>query len=624
MMKCIARWMMCLMAMLLIAGMSMTANPVLAEAVNPLAIHTSGMELITKQGAQIVVVRNDTGLPITWKSSNTRIAKVNAGGYVTAVKAGRVTITATDGFNIATCDVSVRNLIVPKSIRVSATKLTMYPGDSFQLLSTINPAYVDNSTITWKSSKGSVAQVSSTGFVTAHSPGTAKITVTTQSGGRKSTCTVTVKPIIPTAVYLDNTNVTMTKGATVRLWPTVVPSNASNMGVSWKTSNKKVATVSSSGVVTAKGNGTATITVTTKSGSKRAVCTISVPVAPTSVKMTQTNVTLSSGEQRTLGVEVGPNTASDKSVTWASTNNAIATVSGNGTVTALSSGSATIVARTNVGNLMATCTITVTSAPKGIPMYRALLIGQEAYSPKLQGPRRDVNTISNALRSGGYSEVYEYYDRSAAGIESAITSLYSKGIASSDITLFYYSGHGVNSSNATYKGALSGIDGNIVTTARLRALLDNVPGTVIVMLDSCLSGAFVKEGSKGITDSDLAAYNKAIVSEFSPVLLDPKSGGASKYKIMTAASADGLSYSTTCFGSGFSGVFTYFLGCGSGWEAFSGWMGLDADANYDRALTLTELYNYVKSNVDSFFSMTRYSQATQIWPAGDSFVVLSR
>ncbi|WP_092072908.1 Ig-like domain-containing protein, partial [Blautia sp. SF-50] len=126
--------------------------------------------------------------------------------------------------------------------------------------------------ITWTSSKKSVATVSSKGVVKAKKKGTAVIAA--KYGKKKLTCKVTVKQPVK-SIKLNKTSATLKKGKSLTLKATISPSSANNKAVTWTSSNKKVATVSSKGVVKAVGNGTATITVKAKDGSgKKATCKI--------------------------------------------------------------------------------------------------------------------------------------------------------------------------------------------------------------------------------------------------------------------------------------------------------------------------------------------------------------
>ena len=171
------------------------------------------------------------------------------------------------------------------------------------------------------------------------------------------------KDIIVTSVSLDNTSLSLEVGESYTLVVTVSPSNATDKSVTWTSSAQSVATVAN-GTVTAVGSGTATITATT-SNSKTATCTVTVNepvpevVEVTSVSLNKTSLTLEIGESETLTATVSPSNATDKSITWSSTNSSVASVSG-GKVTAKSEGTTTITAEAH-NSKTATCMVTVTN-----------------------------------------------------------------------------------------------------------------------------------------------------------------------------------------------------------------------------------------------------------------------
>ena len=156
-----------------------------------------------------------------------------------------------------------------------------------------------------------------------------------------------------TGISLSQTSLSLTKGNTATLTATVTPSGSTD-SVTWTSSNTSVATVSN-GVVTAVGNGSATITA--KAGSKSATCSVTVTTPATGISLSQTSLSLTKGNTATLTATVTPSGSTD-SVTWTSSNTAVATVS-NGVVTAVGNGSATLTAK--AGSKSATCSVTVTT-----------------------------------------------------------------------------------------------------------------------------------------------------------------------------------------------------------------------------------------------------------------------
>ena len=167
--------------------------------------------------------------------------------------------------------------------------------------------------------------------------------------GEVKSFTTDVVPV--TRVLLDRTQYTFnTIGNTLTLTPTIRPSDATNKAVSWKSSNTSVVTVDANGKVTAVGNGSATITVTTNDQSKTATCEITVAQWVTGIGLGPVSTTCSEGQTFTLKPTISPSNASDKSVSWSSDNTSVATVDQNGKVTTFSKGRASITASAKDGS----------------------------------------------------------------------------------------------------------------------------------------------------------------------------------------------------------------------------------------------------------------------------------
>jgi len=329
---------------------------------------------------------------VTWKSNNTSVATVTTSGVVTARSNGQATITAAsnDGTNkTAICVVMVQTVPVT-SITLSQTAATLTRGNSGSvtiLSATVLPDNAYNKTVTWRTSNSGVAAVNN-GTVTAIAPGNATITVTTQNGNKTATCVVTVTEPI-TGVSLSQTTATMGIGRTLILTPTVNPYDATNKAVTWNSNNTAVATVDIYGMVTAVSLGEATITVTTQDGGKTASCVVTViPVPVTGVSLNRTTVLLSiGGTAGTLSLmpNVSPYDATNKAVTWMSTNPAVATVN-NGTVTAVGYGTATITVTTQDGGKTASCVVTVPNLAETVSFAtnQTWTVGNQIWSDAVQ------------------------------------------------------------------------------------------------------------------------------------------------------------------------------------------------------------------------------------------------
>lgn len=163
-------------------------------------------------------------------------------------------------------------------VTVSPTVLTLTVGDRQSLQATVSPGDADIKGVRWRSDNTAVASVIN-GEVTAESPGTAIITVSTEDAGFRAQCAVTVNPVIyrVESVSLNKHALDDFKvGSTETLTPSILPANASNQNVSWVSDNPDVATVNAEGQVRAVAPGTAMITVTTEDGGKTDRCTVTV------------------------------------------------------------------------------------------------------------------------------------------------------------------------------------------------------------------------------------------------------------------------------------------------------------------------------------------------------------
>lgn len=166
-------------------------------------------------------------------------------------------------------------------VTLAPATVTLGVGATQQLTPTVAPANATNKTVSYSSNNTGVATVNGSGLVTGVATGSATITVTTQDGAKTATTAITVSSsnVAVTSVSLSPTTATLAVGATQQLTATVLPSNATNKAVSYASNNTGVATVNSSGLVTAVANGTAAITVTTADGNKTSTAAITVSTA---------------------------------------------------------------------------------------------------------------------------------------------------------------------------------------------------------------------------------------------------------------------------------------------------------------------------------------------------------
>lgn len=272
-------------------------NPVTAFALDQSSVTVAKGDETTV--TCIVTPSDADAYTITCSSSNPSVATANVSGnkiIISGVAKGdgtiiTVTLTRTaDGATFTkTCTVNVTVPLTGISLNKTTLNLVKGANEANETL-TVTPSPVDASTsgLVWSSSNNNVATVNN-GKVTAVGNGTA--TITAKIGNISASCTVNVTTSV-TGVSLNKTSLELEKGASSTLVATVAPTDASNKNVIWKSSDSNVATVDSSGKVTAKGVGTATVTVTTVDGEKTATCTVTVKkLTPTISGANQIEVT---------------------------------------------------------------------------------------------------------------------------------------------------------------------------------------------------------------------------------------------------------------------------------------------------------------------------------------------
>ena len=288
-----------------------------------------------------------TGRAVTWVSSTPSVATVDGTGLVTALAGGATTITATSEGKSGTAAITVPVSVA--SVTVTPGSATVAVGATQQLTATpldANGNPLTGRPVTWVSGNAAVATVSGSGLVTAVAAGSVTITATSEGKGGSSTITV---PVPVASVTVNPAPASVQLGATVQLTATPLDANGnplSGRAITWTTSTAGVASVSTSGLVTGVSVGSATITATSEGKSGSSAVTVNpVPVASVAVSPASATVTIGASVQLTATpLDANGNPLSGRTVTWASGNTAVATVSTSGLVNGVAGGSTAITA----------------------------------------------------------------------------------------------------------------------------------------------------------------------------------------------------------------------------------------------------------------------------------------
>jgi uncharacterized protein YjdB len=347
-----------------------------------------------------------TGRSVNWSSSNAGVVSVSSSGAVSAVGAGPATITAASEGKSATASVQVEAApIASVSLSPSAHTLTAL-GAGTQLSATVvdaNGKTVSGAQVSWSSSNAGVVEVSSSGYATAKTNGTA--TITASAGGKSGTAQIEVKQAVST-LELSSATPSLTVGGSAQLTASAKDANGnlvSGATYSWSSSNAAVATVDASGAVRGVAVGTATITAA--SGGKSATAAVAVEAAPVaSVSLSpsaHTLTALGAGTQLSATVvDANGKTVSGAQVSWSSSNAGVVEVSSSGYATAKANGTATITA--SAGGKSGTAQLEVKQAVSTLELSpNAPTLNAIGESVQLSAVAKDANgqTVSGCATS---------------------------------------------------------------------------------------------------------------------------------------------------------------------------------------------------------------------------------
>lgn len=304
-----------------------------------------GQELTIQQFTKGVFVDSKEACTIT--SSNLAAVSITGDKIKAGTKGQMATLTLKAGTTTKTIKVYTTDetgKIPTQAVVLNKTFVTLNPGKTEQLKITYLPDYATASigTVKWTSSNEAVVTVDAAGKLTAKAAGKAIITAIT-SDGNVMYCIVTVENIKVSKITITTTTSNkIATGKKVTLKAAVTPSNAYNKGVTWKSSNTKVATVSSSGVVTTKkkmGGKTVTITATAKDGSgKKASYKIYIKKGIVKKVYISGVKSVKAGKKLYLKGKTSASSGANRTLKWSSSNTKYAKVSSKGTVTTYKAG----------------------------------------------------------------------------------------------------------------------------------------------------------------------------------------------------------------------------------------------------------------------------------------------
>lgn len=304
--------------------------------------------------APVFKPENPTNIDVEWTSSNPNIATINAAGELEGQARGTAVIiceTVDGGFRafclVTVVDPELELIIDPETYRLGY-------GKSYTLTAILKShGEEQEADVEWSSSNSSVCTIDKNGKIKGVNYGYATITATTNDEYEvKATCEVRVVREV-TSIKLNHSYVEVIQGQTVDLRATVNPSNATYQDVIFSSDNSDIAFVDEDGIITGLQPGETKIIANAKDNSgKTATCYVKViaPIAATGVTVSDKQIVLVPGEKKQITTSMKPNNTTDDQM-WSSNNDYIATVDSTGTITAHTTGTATVTVMTSSGKM---------------------------------------------------------------------------------------------------------------------------------------------------------------------------------------------------------------------------------------------------------------------------------
>jgi uncharacterized protein YjdB len=326
----------------------------------------------------VLLPTNASNNSVTWISTDSNVATVDKSGLVVAKNVGTTAIilkTLENGQSVY-CNITVKQ--VASGIKLDAATLNLKAGESHIFKPTLTPKNSTDATIVWESSDTKVATVDDEGKVIAKAAGSA-IIMARLGTGAVAYCKVNVTLPV-NGLILNFTDKTIYIGEKFKLKVSVNPSTATDLGVTWKSSNTSIATINEDGEVTGIAGGTAVITCTTKDGGFSATCVLNVVESVSTITLNHQNYYLGIDKTVFLVATVSTPNATNKDVFWSTSNSDIATVNQKGKVTGKRLGNVTITATALDGTeVEASCEIQIVNPVESVSLNKttiSLLVGQ--------------------------------------------------------------------------------------------------------------------------------------------------------------------------------------------------------------------------------------------------------
>lgn len=348
---------------------------------------------------------------LTWYSDDEDVVSVDDEGNLFPMNEGSaiITVETVNGLTDA-CTVTITNGVEKEAwIELSEETLNLTIGDTDKLSVDITPIELDDRKVTWESSNNKVVSVDSKGNIRAIKEGSAVIKASL-ANGEYDECFIEVSSdyIEVSNIVIDYDRATLTVGESIHLSITINPANATDQAITWSSSNTALADVDATGKVKAKAEGSVTITAAWNN-KIYASCVVTIKtksVAVSNVSISKKNATIDVNTSITLNASISPDNATDKQISWQSSNTGVATVDASGTIYGVAKGTTTITAKA-VNGAMDSAQITVKET-----LVKASL-KDTVYKLTLKGTNVCLDVNGGIDKNGTNVQIWENNDSNA-------------------------------------------------------------------------------------------------------------------------------------------------------------------------------------------------------------------
>jgi len=380
------------------------ASPVMIEVtvrerITSIAFEETSVSIAVKETKKLnVIFTPDAGVNknLTFYSSDTSVVTVAADGTITGMAVGKAMVTciAEDlgESRPITCNITVtQEVIRPTAFTVDPLEQTIQAGETFQITPIFTPENTSNKDVRYQSLDESVATVDEKGVVTGVMKGRTIIQIVAVESNLTAICNVTVEDAVQFSLSPSSREIAL--GKTFRITKVTNPSNVNKSAI-WQTSNSKIASINTNGVVTGKKIGSCTITCTLKKYKQSATCRVKVAKLKSTLKLDKTSIRMNVGSTYRLKKTVWSNNTSTPGVKFTSQNSKIASVgSSSGKIRAKKIGSTVITAKTKDDvRATARCRVTVIHRSTGISLNKTYAVCHIGRTIKLSATVKPKNS----------------------------------------------------------------------------------------------------------------------------------------------------------------------------------------------------------------------------------------